>query len=267
MKKILSILIGFVLCLFLVGCDNSEGTPFDYSSWNAVYKMQELGETSGFLIEYTYYSNIPDSARMAKLFGDYDDDDWGYDDDDWGYDDDYGYDDSFFDFDDDDMFQTLTIGMKDDIVFMAMDNYSMYVDFSNEAKLVMYASMPNEDTGVIEWQKQELMYTPTETKEYYKSQYSNFYEYLAPYDDVYGMTITSKYSDMICGRMCDRVTITEQLKNPEVEAYSSMIFCIDREYGICLNMGYEYKENGVKYEYGFKCTRYETDPIISLPMI
>lgn len=259
MKKILSLLCGLMLCLVLVGCDNSgSGIPFDYSSWEAKYNIQNLSESTGFLIEYSSYSNIPNNSRM--IYGDsedYDDDDYDY------YDDDYedGVFDGFEGFD----FSSIIIAVKGEIIYLATDEYSMYLDFSNETKLVMYAGMVNPLTGKFTWAKKEAIYTEEATKDMYKSQYADFYEYLVPYSSLYGSKVKFKCSDAVCARMCDKYVIEDS--SDYDESLGNMVICIDNEYGFCLKMGYEMKYEGKTYSYGLKCTRFEENPILTLPSV
>ena len=256
MKKILSIFLGFILCLFLVGCDDTcSQVPFDYSSYEAQANLQDLAKSSGFLIEYSVYSNLPDSSRMIDY-----DDDYGWDDDDYDYDDDdYGSFDGFDGFG----FTKLTLAVKGDILYMATEQYAMYLDYSNETKAVIYMGISDPVTNAFKWQKEEFVYTAEITKEYVQEQYDDFYEYLIPYSSLYGTMVKAKYSDAVCGRMCQKYVLDGSSMDEDMEG--DTIICIDNEYGLCLKMGMEMKYEGKKYSYGIQCSRFDMYPIISLP--
>ena len=158
MKKILSLLMILTLCFILVGCDDGP-IPYKYDSYQARYNLEELGRNEGFLIEYSYVG-----------------------------------DENMFDEDEDELeLNTITIAVKGSITYMSMGTAAMYIDQSDESKIVVYLGMYNEMTNDYVWQKEEGTYS--EMYEYLD--YSTIYDYLIPDEELYGAYISSKKTDYV----------------------------------------------------------------------
>lgn len=256
MKKILSIFLIFVLSLCLVGCDDSGAIPYNYDASESLAKVKELAQTTGFVIEYSYFADELGGSKKAKYYSldDYDDyDDW-----------DYGYDYDDYDYDDDITSMNITIGIKGDIYYMASGSAAMYLDFSDSSKVTIYQGAFDNKINDYKWNKDEEVYSYGLDRSYYESQFgANLYTYLIPSSQISSSIVTSRKTDAICGRLCDAITLVDSSSksDDEVKLY------IDQEYGICLGMETTEIEKIHVYTVGMKATRFDTFASLNLPSV
>ena len=247
MKKVLSLFLALTFCLFLVGCEKYSA-PFNYSSDEALYKIRECRDNGGFLIEYSFYTE----GLSNLLFASYNDDDYDFDYDDYDYEDDgYGFN-----------TMSITIAANRDVTYISSGKASIYMDFSDSSKVVIYEESIDSKTKTTKYEKTEL--DREYSREYYERTCADFYTYLLPHDSFRGTTIIGKTSDLICGRYCDKLSIADG-DGKYSEDDGKVVLCLDRELGICLKYGMEYSERGMTYQAGMKCTRFELNPFINFP--
>ena len=258
MKKILSILMILCLGFILVGCDDEGPIPYKYDSYEASEKIRELGNSTGFLIEYTMdygqdsYRGIKNN-NQHNLYDDFED--WDEDD----------YDDYDYDYDDDDYgLSTITIGIKNNITYVSMGMAELYIDFSDSSKVVLYLGVINEATGAYKWEKEEMAMSEFYSNDYYYT-YSQIYSELTPSEIFNQGAVMKKKTDVVCGRLCDKLTLADS------RSYSSdsdtVDVYIDKEYGFCLKMITNTTEKGKTISTGMECTRFEINPAIALPNV
>jgi hypothetical protein len=248
MKKILSLLMIFTLCFILVGCDDEGPIPYKYDSYEASEKISELGSSTGFLLEYSMIGSEDSYRNIKYLYDDFED----WDDDDY---------DDYDDYEDDDYSSmTITIGIKNGITYISSGFAEIYVDQTDGSRVVLYVGAM-DDSGSYRWMKQDMSYTEFYSNDYY-SVYSSIYDYLMPTQAFYHGEVMKKKTDVICGRLCDNLTIADSMNQGD-----SINICIDKEYGFCLKMATVETYRGETYTSGMECTRFEINPGIVLPNV
>ena len=232
MKKILSFLFMITLSLFLVGCEESSPTPYNYNADEAQAKLKELGKTSGFLIEYSYTSDVPTTSPSTDEYSDISS-------------------------------MVLKIGVKDDITYMSAYGKEVYYDFSDSLSVTIYTGTYNKFLNDYKWEKEKIKYTEYMGREDYET-YDAIFDYLVPFDNE-DLLPTSVSSGMVAGRSCDKLTIKSP--NGDYDSVNTKVtLYIDKELGICLKMTMEYSAYGETHGTTLEYTRFDTSVNLTLPI-
>lgn len=226
MKKLLAVLLSFLLLFTLVSCDTEDTeapSTLDYDSTKIQENMNSLIQDKGLYIEMEV-SGRDENGETTQ--------------------------------------STIAYGETATAFYFCSDDEEMLVDFSNEAYALSYNRYGKDE----KWEMEKITYASIGlTRETYRQNYSTYsailFSYFGSYS-VYSGLEMAKSSDTVAGRECDKFIY----KTAVLGAEATYTFSVDKETGMCLKWEASADALGVgSGSADFTCTKFKTDYTAQIP--
>ena len=226
MKKLLTVLLSFLLLFTFVSCDTEDTeapSTLDYDSTKIQENMNSLIQDKGLYIEMEV-SGRDENGETTQ--------------------------------------STIAYGETATAFYFCSDDEEMLVDFSNEAYALSYNRYGKDE----KWEMEKITYASIGlTRETYRQNYSTYsailFSYFGSYS-VYSGLEMAKSSDKVAGRDCDKFVY----KATVLGAESTYTFSVDKETGMCLKWEASADALGVgSASADFTCTKFEPSYTPAVP--